>query len=119
MSHVLSSAWAFVVGWGLLLMLTAVLAKRLPYDCRHRLRPSIPTLGIVWAFSGVHFTLLVLAAIRSTWHFNLPTPLVLVTGIVLTAVGTAICVAAVYAYRSITRMNGLRTDRLVTEGIYQ
>lgn len=120
MSQLTNSAWVFIIGWGLLFMLAAVLAKRLPRDYRSRGRPSITTLGIVWAFSGVHFTLLVLAAIRSTWHFTLPAPLVLGGGILLTTVGSAICLGAVYAYRgSFMRLNGLDTTRLVTEGIYR
>lgn len=114
------TTWLFVIGWVLLIALTAVLSKCLPYDYRTRLRPSFWTLMIVKAFSGVHFTLLVIAAIRSTWRFSLPAPLALVSAILLIAAGTAICLAALYAYGgSVMRLSGFKTDRLVTEGIYR
>jgi protein-S-isoprenylcysteine O-methyltransferase Ste14 len=114
------TTWLFIIGWVLLIALAAAVSKCLPHDYRTRLRPGFWSFMVVKAFSGVYFTLLVVAAIRSTWRFSLPAPLALVSAILLIAAGTAICLAAVYAYGgSVMRLSGLKTDRLVTEGIYR
>lgn len=81
--------------------------------------PSIQTVAAVWAFYAVHFSLVVLAAVESTWHFSLPTPVAVGCGIVLAAAGGAIYLSAAYAFRSVKRMSGLDSTRLVTEGIYR
>jgi protein-S-isoprenylcysteine O-methyltransferase Ste14 len=71
-------------------------------------------------FSPVHSTLVVLAAVKSTWHFSLPTPLALGGGIVLAGVGAVVGLAAAYEFRwSLKRLNFLDNTRLVTEGIYR
>src|SRR5512146_1403659 len=119
MSEVLNSPWLFILGWALLLVLTAVLAKLLPRDYRRILRPSLPTMLITWAFTGVHFALTVVATEYSTWRFSLPSPLALGIGSLLVAAGLALGGGAAYVYRSVRRMNGLETNRLVTEGVYR
>ncbi len=113
------TTWMFGIGWVLLIALAAVLSRCLPHDYRTRLHPSFWTLVVVKAFSGLLLALLMGAAVRSTWRFSLPAPLILVSAIVLIAAGSAIVLAAVHAYdASIMRLSGLKTDRLVTEGIF-
>ena len=80
---------------------------------------SIKTVALVWALTGVHFGLVVVAAASSTWHFSLPAPLALGGGVVLMGVGAVLCVGAAYAFRSPRRLNFLEHTRLVTEGIYR
>ncbi len=114
------ATWLFILGWVLLIALAAALSKSLPHDYRRRLRPGFWTLVVVKTFSGVHLALAVVAAVRSTWRFSLPVPLALAVGALLVAAGTVICLAAVYAYGgSVMRLSGLKTDRLVTNGIYR
>ena len=114
-----NGGWVFVVGLALLVVLGAVIAKRLPPEYRSRRTPTIGTVAIAWVFLGIHFMLVVLAVFDSTWHFNLPAAVTAGAGVVLTALGAAIYVSALYAYRSFTRLQGLETTRLVTDGIYR
>ena len=73
---------------------------------------------MVWIIFAVHFSLVVLAAVRSTWHFSLSTPLALGGGIALIAVGGPIHLSATYTF-GFKRQSGLDTTRLVTKGIYR
>jgi protein-S-isoprenylcysteine O-methyltransferase Ste14 len=120
MSVDMNGAWLFIVGWALMFVLGAVIWNRLARDYRRRPGASIQTVALVWALSPVHFSLVVLAAVKSTWHFSLPTPLALGGGIVLAGVGAVVGLAAAYEFRwSLKRLNFLDNTRLVTEGIYR
>lgn len=116
----MSAGWIFILGLVLLFMLGAVIGNRLARDYRNRLNASILTVALVWACSSVHFSLVVLAAIRSTWHFNLPMSIRIGGGMVLMGVGVTICLAQGFAFRwSFKRLNFLDHSRLMTEGIYR
>jgi protein-S-isoprenylcysteine O-methyltransferase Ste14 len=108
----------FSLGLALMLVLVVVIGGRLGRQYRSVRRPSIQTVAAAWACSGVHFSLVVLAAMRSTWHFRLPAPLVLGVGMTLVAVGGAIHLTATYVL-DFERRSGLNTTSLVTEGIYR
>jgi protein-S-isoprenylcysteine O-methyltransferase Ste14 len=108
----------FVVGLAVLFVLGVGIGTRLPREYRSALRTSVPTLAMVWAFCGVHFTLVVLAAVWSTWHFRLPAPVAVGGGMTLSALGAALYVSATYVF-GFKRQSGLVTTRLVTEGIYR
>jgi protein-S-isoprenylcysteine O-methyltransferase Ste14 len=116
---VMSDGWIFILGLALLFVLGAVIGRRLGPEYRSRLRPSIQTVVAAWAFYWLHFGLVVLAAVKSTWHFSLPTPVALGGGIVLMAVGGGMYLSATYTFGSFKRQMGLDTTRLVTEGIYR
>jgi hypothetical protein len=75
MSAAMNGGWILGVGLALLVVLGAEIGNRLPREYRSRLGPGIQTVATVWAFYALHFTLVVLAAVESTWHFSLPTPL--------------------------------------------
>jgi hypothetical protein len=49
---------------------------------------------MAWVFGAAHFTLVVLAAVWSTWHFSLPAQVALGGGIALMAVGAAMHLSA-------------------------
>ena len=115
----LNDSVIFAVGLTVLLVLGAVAGKRLARDYRSRRETSIQTVALVWALTGIHFSLVVLAVMKSTWHFGLYAPLGLGSGIVLMVAGAGMCLSAAYAFRSIRRMNFLDDTRLVTEGIYR
>jgi protein-S-isoprenylcysteine O-methyltransferase Ste14 len=116
----MGAGWTFILGLVLLFVLGAVMGNNLARDYRSRLNARILTVAIVWAFSSVHFSLVMLAAIRSTWHFNLPTSIRIGGGMVLMGVGVTICFAQGFAFRwSFKRLNFLDHSRLVTEGIYR
>jgi len=115
----MGAGWIFILGLVLLFVLGAVMGNSLARDYRSRLNASILTVALVWACSSVHFSLVVLAAIRSTWHFNLPTSIGIGGGTVLMGIGVTICLAQAFAFRSFKRLNFLDHSRLVTEGIYR
>jgi hypothetical protein len=94
----MSDRWVFSLGLALLFVLGAVIGRRLGPEYRSRLRPSIPTVVMVWVFSAAHFTLVVLAAVWSTWHFSLPALVALGGGIALIAVGAAMHLSATYVF---------------------
>jgi protein-S-isoprenylcysteine O-methyltransferase Ste14 len=109
----------FAVGLAILLVLGAVVGSRLARDYRRRGGAGIQTVALVWAWTAVHFGLVVLAAIGSTWRFDLPAPLALAGGVVLAAGGAALCLGAARAFRSLKRLNFMDDTRLVTEGVYR
>lgn len=115
----MNSSWIVVAGLALLVVFGAVIAKRLPPEYRSGRTPTIGTVAATWAFLGIHFTLVVFALFNSTWHVHLPAALGAGAGVLLTAVGAAMYLSAVYAYRSFKRLQGLDTTRLVTHGIYR
>ena len=114
----MSDSWMFSLELALLFVLGAVIGRRLGPEYRNRLGPSISTVVMAWAFSAVHFTLVVLAAVWSTWHFSFPALVAFGGGIALIAVGGAMHLSATYVF-GFKRQSGLDTTRLVTEGIYQ
>lgn len=113
-----TDSWIFILGLGLMLVLGAVIGHRLGPEYRNRLRPSIQTVAAATAFYSIHFGLVVLAAVKSTWHFSLLTPVAVGGGIALIAAGTAVYLSATYVF-GFKRQLGLDTTRLVTEGIYR
>lgn len=115
----MNGGWIFILGLVLLFVLGAVIGNRLRREYRSRLGPTIRTVATVWAFYWVHFSLVVLAAVWSTWHLSLPTPLALGGGLVIAAVGAGVHLSAAYAFGSLRRLLGLDSTRLVTEGIYR
>jgi protein-S-isoprenylcysteine O-methyltransferase Ste14 len=109
----------FVFGLALLFVLAAVVGNRLARDYRGRRGASIQTVAFVWALTGVHFGLVVLAAIKSTWHFALPKAVALGGGMALAGIGAVICLGAAYAFQSFQRLNFMDDTRLVTGGVYR
>jgi peptidoglycan/LPS O-acetylase OafA/YrhL len=83
----MSDSWIFSLGLGLMFLLGAVIGRRLGPEYRSRRRLSIQTLAAALAFYWVHFGLVVLAAVESTWHFSLLTPVAVGGGIALIASG--------------------------------
>ncbi|MGA1796270.1 MAG: methyltransferase family protein [bacterium] len=115
----LNECLVFISGLALLLPLGAVVGNRLTKEYRSRRDASITTVALIWALSGVHFGLVVVAAAWSTWHFSLPAPIAVGGGVVLVSVGAVLCAAAAYAFRSVKRLNFMEHSCLVTEGIYR
>ncbi len=115
----LSDSSVFAFGLAFLFVLGAVVGNRLARDYRDRRGASIPTVALVWAWTGVHFGLVVLAVLKSTWHFELPRAWAFGGGMVLSGLGAAISLGAAYAFRSFKRLNFLDDTRLVTGGVYR
>ena len=115
----MTTVWLFVVGLGMLLALGTWCAIRLRAEYRTRNEPTLLTVAIVWTMYGIHFILTLVAAANSTWLFPLPRLLSVVGGILFLTVGASIYAAAVVAFRSMSRLSGLNSSRLITVGIYR
>ncbi|OHD68412.1 MAG: hypothetical protein A2W19_14455 [Spirochaetes bacterium RBG_16_49_21] len=115
----MTDSWVFIPGLALLFVLGMVIRNRLAREYRSRPGASIQTVALVWTFYAVHFSLVVFAAVKSTWRLILHPSLALGGGIVLAGVGVVLNLSAAYAFRSLKRLSGLDNARLVTEGIYR
>ena len=111
--------WVFIPGLALLFALGGVVSRRLTREYRSRRDVGVKTVSLIWALTGLHFGLVMMAAAWSTWHVSLPAPLVRGGGVVLVGAGGAMCLAAAYAFRSLRQLNFLEHTRLVTGGIYR
>lgn len=114
----MSRNWIFIPGLALLVVLSVIVGLRLRPEYRNRLRPSFPTVCLVVTLYTIHFGLLMLAAIWSTWSFSLPLSIAVGGGTALVVVGTAVYLNALYVF-GFKRQWGADTTRLVTEGIYR
>jgi protein-S-isoprenylcysteine O-methyltransferase Ste14 len=112
-------SWIFIIGLVLLFVMVAAIGKRLSAEYRNHLAPSLQTVAAVWIFYALHLSLVVLAAVWSTWHINLPSPIAVGGGAAIIAIGIAIHLSASHAFGSLKRQSGFDTTRLVTGGIYR
>jgi len=111
--------WLFTGGIGTLLVLGTWCGIRLRAEYRTRREPTFMTVAMVWVLYGIHFLLTLAAAANSTWLFPLPRMVSVSGGIIFMTVGASIYVAAVVAFRSLSRLSGLDSSRLITVGIYR
>lgn len=113
------TVWLFAAGLGTLLALGTWCGIRLRSEYRTRSEPTFMTVGMVWLLYGIHFILTLVAAANSTWLFPLPRMLSVAGGILFLSVGATIYLAAVVGFRSLSRLSGLDSSRLITVGIYR
>jgi protein-S-isoprenylcysteine O-methyltransferase Ste14 len=99
-------------------VLGVLIGRRLGPEYRSGLRPSIQTMAAATAFYWLHFGLVVLAVVKSTWHFSLLPPVAVGGGATLIVAGAALYLSAISVF-GFKRQLGLNTTRLVTEGIYR
>jgi protein-S-isoprenylcysteine O-methyltransferase Ste14 len=111
--------WLFAAGIGTLLAMGTWCGIRLRAEYRTRSEPTFMTVAMVWVLYGIHFILTLVAAVNSTWLFPLTRLLSVAGGILFLTVGASIYVAAVVAFRSLSRLSGLDSSRLITVGIYR
>ncbi len=111
--------WLFIQGLVALLLLGAWCGYRIRREYRTRRELSLATVAAVWLLYALHFSLILIAAIRSTWWLPLPRTLALGGGILFLASGTILYAAAVISFRSLKRMSGRDMSRLITGGAYR
>jgi protein-S-isoprenylcysteine O-methyltransferase Ste14 len=113
------TVWLFAAGIGALLALGTWYGVRMRFEYHTRSGPTFMTVALVWALYGIHFILTLVAAANSTWLFPLPRLLSVIGGILFLTVGASIYIAAVVAFKSLSRLSGLDSSRLITVGIYR
>ena len=111
-----------MIAWILLaaaLGLLAVSIYRVRRDLRRDdlLAPS--TAATVWLTYKIHGAAVVWAAITRAWPMPLSEVSAHRIGGVLIVSGAALVFAAVWEFRSLARLSGRRTDKLVTSGPYR
>ena len=86
------------------------------YDKGEKTWPRLVSIAI-WPMGIVHFLLVAGASLYSVWLLPFNKMIALISGLVV--LGIVIMLAGMIEFRSLRRMSGLDTSRLVTTGIYQ
>ncbi|MGE5208708.1 MAG: methyltransferase family protein [Alphaproteobacteria bacterium] len=73
----------------------------------------------VWLLYLPHVALTVWSAWISLWPLPINATVAPVAGSVLLLAGTALCAAGIIRFASLSRMSGMKTDRLITTGVYR
>lgn len=110
--------FTFALGLAALVIVGAWCGARLRTEYRTRPAASLATVALVWMFTGIHFTLVVLAAAWQVWPLPLPRAIAVPLGGALAGAGVGISLAAVVAFRSWRRLNFRDSGRLITTGVY-
>jgi protein-S-isoprenylcysteine O-methyltransferase Ste14 len=100
-----------------LLAVWCLRAVRQEYRTRQRL--LLPTVAAVWIFYTLQGVLTAFAAWESVWQLPLSPASSQPVGAGALMVGLGIAVAAVVEFRSLRRMSGTLSNKLVTSGIYR
>jgi protein-S-isoprenylcysteine O-methyltransferase Ste14 len=77
------------------------------------------TVAGVWVLYSLHFSLILIAAVDSTWSISLPRSLSVGGGSICLLIGAIVCFAAMASFRSLKRLSGMDSNRLITGGIYR
>jgi protein-S-isoprenylcysteine O-methyltransferase Ste14 len=117
--EMMNTGLLFTSGLCVLFALGAGCGIRLMGEYRTRREPTLMTVALVWAFYGVHFLLVLIAAADSTWPVPLPRWAASAGGAVLVILGGAIYLAAAAAFGSLKRLSGLDSSRVIAGGIYR
>lgn len=87
------------------------------YERLHRLSPT--TIVAAWLLHALHAGFVGVAAWHSAWPLPVGRTLAVALGSALLAQGLGFVIAAATGFRSIRRLAGARTDRLVVAGVYR
>ena len=75
--------------------------------------------GASWLAYALHVGLTFYAVWKGVWPLPLSKVVSVGTGSVLSACGLTLYVAAAISFRSVARMSGMRSERLVVRGVYR
>jgi protein-S-isoprenylcysteine O-methyltransferase Ste14 len=73
----------------------------------------------IWVSDTVHFLLVLFASLDNTWLLPLNKIIALVSGTLMGVIGLIIMLAGMLEFRSLRKMSGLETSKLITTGIYR
>lgn len=107
------------VGSGILLFLSIYcwLGIKKAYD-KGQILPLNVSVAI-WFLDMVHLLLVVVSSLYSVWPLPLSKMAALIGGLIMVGAGLAIMLAAMIQFRSLRRISGRDTSRLVTTGLYR
>lgn len=110
--------WLFYAGSAALLVSGVFLVWKVQGEYTSKQKLAQTTAVGVWIWYLLHAALTVYAAWRSVWPLTFDSLPAAVVGSLLAIAGLAMAIAGVLELRSLQRMSGRETDRLVTSGIY-
>lgn len=110
--------FAFWLGVAALVLLSCLTLWSVRRDYRNRPKLSPLSVTIVWALYFFHFGLEIFAALNHYWPFRLG-GFFIVLGASLVLAGTIVYALGILHLRSIRRMSGVDTGRLIRTGIYR
>jgi len=76
---------------------------------------SIATSTAGWIIYFLHFIIVIISVIKGLWKITLPLPQL---GWILIVAGSTFYLWALLSIKSLSRMSGLKTDRLITTGAF-
>jgi protein-S-isoprenylcysteine O-methyltransferase Ste14 len=83
-------------------------------------RPLSKRLSIGWWILDVfHSSLIILSAFYATWPLPINETIALTGGAIILGIGTNMMFAGMIEFRSMKKISGLDTSRLITTGIYR
>ena len=80
---------------------------------------TLATSFAVWLLYLLHVALTIWSTWISLWLVPINVAVALVAGSVLLLAGTALCAAGIISFASLARMSGMKTDHLITTGVYR
>jgi protein-S-isoprenylcysteine O-methyltransferase Ste14 len=111
--------WPDGAAIGLLMVCGAWCIRRVRADYRRELGLRISTVAVLSLLYSAHFAIVVLAAATSRWHLPIDRGIGVGLGVLLLTAGAVLYFGAVASFRSLSRMCGFDTSKLVTTGVYR
>lgn len=111
--------WLLYVGLVLIILLGAYCWWKVPKEYESQGILSKETAVAVWALYAAHTGVTGFAASRSMWVLPINKSASVTVGRVLVIFGAGLALAGIITFRSLRRMSGMETNRLVSTGIYR
>lgn len=111
--------WLFGLATVLLVTVGAWCLRNVRRDYNNLHTLSSKTTVGAWLFYSLHFIITVTAAATSSWPLPIGSTTSRVAGITLSLFGFVLYIAGIASFRSLKRVSGRDTSKLVTTGIYR
>jgi protein-S-isoprenylcysteine O-methyltransferase Ste14 len=76
-------------------------------------------VAAIWTTDTLHFVLVLWGAVRGIWPMPLRAAVALSVGLALAILGLTVMIPGMLEFRSLKRMSGMDSSRLVTTGLYR
>ena len=111
--------WIFYIGIPITLLLASYCFRRVKADYKEGEKLSFWTSVLAWIVYVPQIGLVIIAAVNSIWEIPVSSKLSLPLGILLIFLGSIFSVSGIFAFNSVKRMSGIKTNRLIRRGIYK
>jgi protein-S-isoprenylcysteine O-methyltransferase Ste14 len=114
-----ASGWLLPVWLGVEAAVGLVALHRIRKECRARRVRSPATVAAVWLAFLLHTALIAVVSWAAVWPLPIDAQAALFVGLTVASAGAGFALAGFNEFRSLQRMSGLASDRLVMTGIYR